>query len=181
MSLSRRHFNQIFLPVWVTCLSLLLFAGCKTAEQKKKDKEATEISVYLEATTAASDKVRVVQVGRNYPAKIVVIPDAVIDTRDLAAASVVQVDEVEGFGIMLQFDKHGTLMLDNITSESKGLRLVFLARYDLEVRWLAAPRLTKRIANGKIVFTPDCNREEADRIVRGLANQIKEMGKPFVF
>ncbi len=181
MSLSRRHFNQIFLPIWVACLAALLFSGCKTTEQKKKDKQATEVSIYLEATTAAGERIQTVQVGRRYPAKIVIVPEAVIDTRDVASASVVQVDEVDGFGIQLQMNKHGIMSLDSITSESKGLRLVILARYDMEIRWLAAPRIQKRIADGKLVFTADCDREEADRIVRGLANMIKQMDKPYVF
>ena len=40
-------------------------------------------------------------------------------------------------------------------------------------RWLAAPVFTKRITDGVLVFTPDCTREEADRIVKGLKLAIK--------
>jgi hypothetical protein len=35
--------------------------------------------------------------------------------------------------------------------------------------------MTKRIVDGKLVFTPDATREEADRIVRGLNKIAKEM------
>ncbi|MGA9450667.1 MAG: hypothetical protein WBW41_04895 [Verrucomicrobiia bacterium] len=38
-------------------------------------------------------------------------------------------------------------------------------------RWLAAPLITRRIANGVLAFTPDCSRAEADQLVLGL-NQV---------
>ena len=39
-----------------------------------------------------------------------------------------------------------------------------------EGRWLAAPRINKRIADGVLVFTPDATREEAEQIALGLNN-----------
>jgi hypothetical protein len=37
-------------------------------------------------------------------------------------------------------------------------------------RWLAAPLITHRIANGVLTFTPDLSRPEADQMVLGLSN-----------
>ena len=45
-----------------------------------------------------------------------------------------------------------------------------------EARWLAAPRISQRIKDGVLVFTPDATREEAERIVRGLNNVAIKLG-----
>jgi hypothetical protein len=42
------------------------------------------------------------------------------------------------------------------------------------MRWLAAPRITGRIADGRLEFTPDATRDEAERIVHGL-NRVAEL------
>jgi hypothetical protein len=42
------------------------------------------------------------------------------------------------------------------------------------MRWVAAPTMTERIADGRLVFAPDATREEAERIVHGL-NRVAEL------
>ena len=44
-------------------------------------------------------------------------------------------------------------------------------------RMIAAPMITKRKTTGIIRFTPDCTREEAEQIVKGLTTAIKEIKK----
>ena len=44
-------------------------------------------------------------------------------------------------------------------------------------RWLAAPVISRRIADGVLIFTPDATREEADEIVLGLNNVGREVEK----
>ena len=77
---------------------------------------------------------------------------------------------------MIQFDKHGTLVLDNVTSSYKGSRIVVFSQFG-SARWLAAPRIMNRISDGVFTFTPDASREETERIARGLNNIANEMKK----
>ena len=56
------------------------------------------------------------------------------------------------------------------------MRIGIWARYT-EARWLAAPMITRRITNGLFVFTPDCSREEAERIVLGLNHVARQTHK----
>jgi hypothetical protein len=44
-------------------------------------------------------------------------------------------------------------------------------------RWLAAPVISRRISNGVLVFTADCERDEADQLVLGLNNVTKQIHK----
>jgi preprotein translocase subunit SecD len=94
-------------------------------------------------------------------------------------AEVVTIDEHGGFAIRIIFDEPGKFRLDNVTAANKGKRIVVMAQWT-EVRWLAAPKINRRISDGVFVFTPDASREEAERIVNGLNNVIKKVRKPFV-
>jgi hypothetical protein len=67
-------------------------------------------------------------------------------------------------------------LLDGATSANHNKRIAIFARFPKE-RWLGSPVIQKRIGNGIITFTPDCTREEADRLVRGLNNVAKKIKK----
>jgi len=42
-------------------------------------------------------------------------------------------------------------------------------------RWLAAPLINRRMADGMITFTPDASREETEKFVEGLNNSAKKL------
>ena len=86
------------------------------------------------------------------------------------------VDALGGFQIMVQFDRKGTLLLEQYSTAYKGKRVAILSEFG-EVRWLAAPLMANRITDGALIFTPDATREEADRIVNGLNYVAKEVKK----
>ena len=46
-----------------------------------------------------------------------------------------------------------------------------------ENRWLAAPMISRRISDGVLAFTPDCDHEEAAQLVLELNNTAKELHK----
>ena len=119
-------------------------------------------------------------VYRAQPVYICVERNAALDEGFMKKAEVVDVDEHGGFAIKITFTPDGTRQLDYLTTANKGKRLAVQARWK-EDRWLAAPIITKRIADGVFIFTPDATREEADRIVHGLENVIKKLSKPYVF
>ena len=80
-----------------------------------------------------------------------------------------------GFSIVLRFDFHGKLALEHASTAYKGNRIAIHAQFP-ERRWLAAPRVSTRITDGVITFTPDATREEAELIVQGLNNVAVKLG-----
>jgi len=111
--------------------------------------------------------------------------EAFLTEGDLVDARLI--DGMGGFEIELFFDSHGALVLDMVTSSSKGKRVVILVQYPQPKpqkqfsRWVAARVIDKRVANGVWTFTPDLSREEAERIVRGLKNVVAKSKKASKF
>ena len=69
--------------------------------------------------------------------------------------------------------------LEQFTAQYPGRRFAIAAQFgekELEMRWLAAPILNRRITDGILAFTPDASREEAELIVRGLNNTAIKLG-----
>ena len=83
------------------------------------------------------------------------------------------VDVLGGFSISVQYDRQGSMLLEQYTTGSKGKHMAISAEFG-QLRWIAAPVITQRIGDGVLVFTPDTSRKEAERIVSGL-NRVAEL------
>ena len=147
-----------------------LFSGCKTSE--KKDEELSTIRLHLEVNKDGTSRNTAVPIYRSNPTLVNVMADSFLDERDIKEAAVVET--MGGYALMLQFDKHGTLVLDTETSSRKGSRIAIYAEFGPK-RWLAAPLIKGRITDGVLTFTPDATREESERIARGLNNAARVM------
>jgi preprotein translocase subunit SecD len=156
------------------------FAGCKSADAKneKKDKQVSFLRLHLETNPDGTRHSRTVPIYRAHPMSLTVEAAATLDEGFMSKAEVVDVDEHGGYALKITFNEEGARRLDYLTTANKGKRIAVLARWT-EDRWLAAPLLSKRIANGVFIFTPDASREECERIVRGLENVIKKLSKPY--
>ena len=86
------------------------------------------------------------------------------------------VDVLGGYSISVQFNKQGSMLLEQYTTGSKGKHMAISAEFG-QMRWIAAPVITQRIGDGLFVFTPDTSREEAERIVSGLNRVAKLVRK----
>ncbi len=162
-----RSFN-----IYLLLVAFLFTFGCTSSEARKKKKEQSTVRLHLEVNsddTGRSGPVKVTheQIDVNVEKEPFMMED------EVDHASVV--DTVGGFAIQLSFSAHGTLKLDMVTTSNKGRRIAILAQFP-KSHWLAAPLITKRIATGNLVFTPDCTREEAERFVNGL-NNVAEKAK----
>lgn len=144
-------------------------SGCKTFGKKK---EASTLRLHLEVNEDASGASSPVPVYRASPVYVNVEKQPFLNEATISKASVV--DVMGGFAIFVQYDRKGSWLLEQYTTANKGKRMAIFSQFG-EVRWLAAPVITKRITDGALVFTPDATREEAERIVRGLNNVAKEM------
>jgi len=99
---------------------------------------------------------------------------------EVSEAKVVEV--MGGFTLRVQFDRQGTWLLEQYSSANRGKRFAIFSQFVSapdtklnEGRWLAAPKISKRITDGALIFTPDTTREEAQQIALGLNNVAKKV------
>jgi len=133
------------------------------------------VRLYLETTPVAPDRSQEVPLFRAKPVMITVEKNHFLDESNVDQASIV--DSEGSFLIKIQFDKHGGLVLENMTATSVGKRVAIFSQFADSQRWLAAPILTRRISDGAITFTPDASRDEAERMVNGLNNVVSKRKK----
>lgn len=158
---------------YLTGLLLALAVGCASPEKKESRKEAATLRLYLESEFDSGDKTTLVSVVRSNPMTIRISKNPILDEAHIVQASVV--DTMGGFAILVKYDFHGTLVLENVSNSYRGSRVAIYSMFT-EGRWLAAPQVTTRITDGTLVFTPDASREETERIVRGLNNVAGKLG-----
>jgi len=166
------NINGFFCVAALACL----LGGCKTTEEKQRDKVQTILRFHLEVNPDGSDRNAPVPVYRQRPEMVNVENAPFLDSASITEAAVVDMEG--GFGIRIQLDIHGSRVLENVTASNLGKRFAIYAIFPKddpknkvqETRWLAAPRITRRIANGIIVFTPDATRAECERMILGVNN-----------
>jgi preprotein translocase subunit SecD len=161
MKTSRQYINIILLLAGV-------LAGCQSS--KNKDKEFSLIKLHAESADFGSEFSKTVPIYRASPTYVTIDRNSFLDENDLVKASV---EEDNGFAIRLQFNEHGVLLLENVTRSNRGHHIAIFCDFGEQSRWLGAPVFDRAVTDGVITFTPDATREEADRIVRGLNNEVK--------
>ena len=156
---------------------IVLASGCATAESKRKHQPG-KLDVHLEVPRDNTNLSEPVPIYRAHPVMVNVQKEAFLSELNLAGAKVV--DAMGGFAIELQFDRQGTWILEEFSTQNHGKRFAIHCDFGdqlKESRWLAAPMITKGISDGVLVFTPDATREEADQLVLGLNNVAREVQK----
>lgn len=164
----------------LTTFLLVILPGCKTTEEKIASDAATNMRFHVETNPDGTRHNFPVMVYRANPIKMQVETEAALDEELMDKAELVTADEFGGYAIKITFSERGRQFLARVTSINKGKRLAVLCRWT-EMRTLAAPVINRTITDGVFVFTPDATRQEAERIVLGLNNVIKELKKPYVF
>jgi hypothetical protein len=156
---------------FLVLVMLALAAGCATSEERKRKKELSNIRVHVESDSQA-DQSSAISVIRSHPVRFNIDREPVLDEHNVMAAKVI--DQLGGFMIDVQFDRQGSWILERTTVIHKGKHLA-IHSYFGEERWLAAPLIPGRNSTGHLTFTPDCTREEAERMVRGLNNAVRKL------
>jgi hypothetical protein len=168
-------FNIYFLVIVVG-----LGSACQTAkskEEKKKDKDASTMRLFLEVNSDGGERTTNVTIVRANPVAITVSKGPFLTEGDLDQANMVDALGIPSIRLRFKWPD-GVRMLEMVTGSYKGQRIAVFSQFGPGVeRWLAAPLITKQISDGIFVFTPDASREETERIVRGLSNAIRELKK----
>ncbi len=174
MGANWNRFNLI-LSVVMFLAMLTGITGCKTSEERKKDKFQVSLSFHLETPRDGSNRNYTIQVLRSNPIPVNVEVTPFVDPSHIASAALI--DTLGGFAIQVTLNNSGSFRMQNITGTNRQRRVaVQMINSDNEQRWLAAPKITQPINNGSFIFTPDVDsREEAEKIVRGVNNMVKKI------
>jgi hypothetical protein len=165
-----RRFNTYL----VLAVLLALFCGCQT-EKKKEKKEISALRVHLQTNPGPEGSTQVVSVLRTDPVSVTIGQNPILTEANVIVARVI--DTPGGFAVEIKFDESATLMLEQYSAANPGRHFVIFGQWGDKItdgRWLAAPLITHRIANGVLSFTPDLTRAQADRFVFGLNNVAKQ-------
>ena len=161
-------------PVFKCFLMLLvlaLVAGCGTTEERKRKKELSNLRVHVE-TGGQADMSAAISVIRASPILLNIEREPVLDENNVEGATVEE--QPGGFVIRVKFDRQGAWVLERTTVMNRGRHLAIHSEFGAH-RWLAAPLMLGKNSTGEMVFTPDCTREEAERVVRGLNNVVRKI------
>ena len=162
------QFNLILLLT--TALTAL--TGCQTPEEEKLE---TFIRIHLEVNQSVPES-NEVPIYRARPVLVNVQKEPFLTEVHVEKAEVV--NALGGFAIKFEFNPTGTVLLEQYSATNPGRHFAIFCQFGVdqeEQRWLAAPQINQRISDGKLIFTPDCTREEADQIVRGLNNVVADI------
>ena len=176
MIVRRNRFNFYL----IVCLAVALGAGCKTSQESKHNKMLARIALHQETNPDAMGRTELVEVYRQQPMAFTVYKEPFLGEGNVKEAKVV--DTLGGFALRLDFNKEGSLLLEQYTAASPGLHIAVFSQWDdtpdsklNKGRWLAAPRIQNHISDGVFIFTPDATREEAENIALGLNNVARKL------
>jgi preprotein translocase subunit SecD len=172
MMIGGSRFNTYLLLLAVT-----LWAGCKSAEERKRDKTVATIQLHLEANQGSGGSTAVIEIAG---AQLAINNVPFVDQTSVTNAVVLDTRD-GGFAMQIQFDRHGRLVLDNVTTENRGRHFAIFTQFgpdkSKQQRWLGAPYIGTTLAGGVLLFTPNSTREEAEQVVLGLNNAAKKRKK----
>jgi hypothetical protein len=180
MKVCARRFNLFLL----LAAALALSGGCKTEkqhEQDKQDKVTGALRVHIEVSADNAGDLstsQTISVLRSDPVQVTIAKDPILTEANIIAARIIE--SPGGFAIEIQFDETGAWTLEQYSASYLGKHFVIFGQWGEKLvsgRWLAAPLITRRIGDGKLVFTPDASRDEAGQLVLGLNNVGKKNQK----
>jgi len=166
--------------IYLLALAAALSTGCKThppadgkKEEAKDDKKMNVLWFHLEENPDSSGRNGPVPIYRANPEWVTVSRSPFLSEEEIEKIKVL--DAPGGIEIEVQFsERTGKRLLEMITTANLGRRIAVLGQFDHERRWLAAPKITRRLAEGLFRFTPDATREETEKLVQAINQQIRK-------
>jgi len=159
------------LAAWLAVLAVA--PGCASTPPDE-DTEISTIRLHFEVNPQLVRRNTEVSVLRVQPMKIFVAEEPLVHEGYLDTVELV--NEGSTHRIRLQFDDAGKRLLETETAVNLGKRIAVGAQFP-DIRWLAAPVITRINTNGAFAFTPDADLEECRRLVDGLKKVIEQRKK----
>jgi hypothetical protein len=147
---------------WVLAALALAAGGCQP------EKRFTGLGVHLQTPAQLPESQRTIVVVPNPPLSIAVGRLPEVREVDLVSAQAVKTDTRKQ--LILQFNRHGTVVIENFTTERRG-ELYVLTLNSIPV---AAPAIREPIRDGRLVVDVDIPDEDLDKLVKGLNAAAKE-------
>jgi len=173
MEARSRQFN-----IYLTLAAAVgLLCSCNT---NKPHGQVSALRVHIEANPDTAGTTEEVSIIRADPVLVTVTKLPILTEANIVAARII--DAPGGFAINVHFDETGTWILEQYSTANTGRHLAIFGQWGeklAEGRWLAAPLITHRIANGAFAFTPDMSRPEAEQFIIGLSNSAAFYIKQF--
>ena len=163
--------------VYLILMLMLAMAGTGCALfHMKKTQPVGAVRVHIESPENAGSDSQTVSVLRGDPVLVVIAKEAILTESSLLKATLVT--SPGGFYVELQFDNTGALTLEQFSAAYGGKHFVIFGQWGDKLkdgRWLAAPIIQGRNATGRLAFTPDMTRAEAQQWVDGLNHTAKKL------
>ena len=159
---------------YLLLLAATLAAGCKSPAETKRDRTVATLRLFLEGAQDGSSNYETVEISG---VSLLAGRKPFLDEGNVRKAEVLETRD-GGFAMQVQYDQHGTFVLDAISAQYRSRRMIVFSQLSVEKtvtsHWLAAPLIGERILDGQILFTPNATREEADQIALGVNNLVKK-------
>ena len=171
MNFYAMRFNLYLLPL----LAAMLLPGCQT---NKKDEHLASLRIHLENRAQVAGSGQTVSVLRSQPVLVTINTEPVLTEANIIGATVLATPG--GYALQVQFDETGTWTLEQYSAANIGKHFAIFGQWSEQAtnsRWLGAPVISHRIANGVLAFTPDASQEEAIKLVTGLNNMARKIAK----
>ncbi len=172
MSFYARLFNIYFMSFMTLTLAT---SGCASWHHKPKEPVGA-VRIHVESPATIASQTHTVSVLRADPVVVRIGNDPILTETDLLRAQILH--NPGGFYVELVFDEIGKLTLEQFTGAEEGRHLAIFAQWGDHLkdgRWVAAPVIDGRNASGRLSFTPDMSREEAEAWVTGLNATAKKL------
>ena len=159
-------------------LALAVLVGLATGCQTTNKNLTAALRIHIETSADPNNPGRTISVLRSDPVLVTIGNNPILTEANVLEAKII--DAQGGFALEIKFDGNGTWVLEQYSAANPGRHFVIFGQWSEKAgdgRWLAAPVITRRIANGVLAFTPDCSREEAGQLVAGLNEAATEIHK----
>jgi len=149
--------------LWVA-LAALVLSGCALFQKQ----DETTVRIYEQVSSVLPPENKRDIVIPKADLKLAVAPFPTLTENDALSAELY--DTAGGKGILLRFDIHGTIVLDECTTRNRGQYLVTFINNRPVAAWL----VNQRILNGQFLIEGDFTDEEAKQVVDALNKLSKK-------
>ena len=151
----------------LAALCAALLGGCASPPRSKN---APVVRICVEKPPDGTGKVETIFIGRRPLFEVSVQKEPFLGELLIKRAEV-RDDKLGGIEMVLEFNRQGRWLLDEVSTSNKGRRAAIFIQFGNLAHWTAAPVMKNRISDGTLVFTPDLTRAEAEKFAKGINDE----------